>query len=196
MAQVLKVQKVWASRFKMYKIFLLLAVFLTALLGTFYAFIMPVLALVSLAVLAYMIWEYKQKGFKPKSDTYKALEKIKKKREKTDNTKHKHINDQIAYIDEVWGYTKEQERIIKKFIESRAYSEMYNKLTAALFPQMITLIDYCNAQEQKGCKRKVSRRLRELTELMKEELKKKKSQSNESFETTLEVYDQLLLGQR
>jgi len=143
-----------------------------------------------------MAWKDKQQGFKPQSDTYKELEKIKKKRQKVDNNKHKHMSDQISYIDEVWGYTKEQEKIIEKFIESRAYSHMYNKLTASLFPQMITLIDNCNAQGQKGCKREVSRRLRELTELMKEELKKKKSQSTESFETTLEVYDQLLLGTR
>ena len=41
---------------------------------------------------------------------------------------------------------------------------MYNKLTASLFPQLITLIDNCNARGQKGCKREVSRRLRELTD--------------------------------
>jgi len=69
---------------------------------------------------------------------------------------------------------------------------MYNKLTASLFPQLITLIDNCNARGQKGCKREVSRRIRELTELMKEEMKKKKSESTESFETTLDVYDHLL----
>jgi len=180
----------------MYKIFLLLAVFLTALVGTFYSFTMPFVVLISLALLVYSVWQYKQKGFNPQSDTYKELEKIKKKRQKVDNNKHKHMSDQISYIDEVWGYTKEQEKIIEKFIESRAYSQMYNKLTASLFPQMITLIDNCNARGQKGCKREVSKRLRELTELMKEELKKKKSQSTESFETTLEVYDQLLLGTR
>ena len=77
-------------------------------------------------------------------------------------------------------------------IRERAYSEMYNKLTASLFPQIISLIDNCNARGQKGCKREVSKRLRELTDLMKKELQKKKSRSQESFETTLEVYDQLL----
>jgi len=180
----------------MYKIFLLLAVFLTALVGTFYSFMMPFVLLISLALLIYSVWEHKQKGFNPQSDTYKEIEKIKKKRQKVDNNKHKHMSDQIRYIAEVWGYTKEQEKVIEKFIESRAYSQMYNKLTASLFPQMITLIDNCNARGRKGCKREVSRRLRELTELMKEELKKKKSQCTESFETTLEVYDQLLLGGR
>ena len=171
---------------------LLLAVFSTALLGTFFHFISPVIALGSLVGLGYVLWQYKQKGFKPQSNTYKELEKIKKKREKVDNNKHKHINDQVSYIAEVWGYSKEQEKTIAKFIEARAYSQMYNKLTASLFPQIITLIDNCNTRGQKGCKREVSKRLRILTDLMREELKKNKSQIHESFETTLEVYDQLL----
>ena len=171
-----------------------MSVFLTALVGTFYSFMMPFVLLISLALLIYSVWEHKQKGFNPQSDTYKEIEKIKKKRQKVDNNKHKHMSDQIRYIAEVWGYTKEQEKVIDKFIESRAYSQMYNKLTASLFPQMITLIDNCNARGQKGCKREVSRRVRELTELMKKELKKNKSQCTESFETTLEVYDRLLLS--
>jgi hypothetical protein len=54
------------------------------------------------------------------------------------------------------------------------------------------MIDNCNAREKKGCKREVSKRIRDLAEVMKDELKKKKSQSTDSFETTLEVYDHLL----
>ncbi len=150
------------------------------------------LAFSALLAMMYLLWQQKRKGFQPQSETYKELEKIKKKRFREDNKKHKHINDQIAYIDEVWGYTKEQKRIIKKFIEERAYSKMYNKLTASLLPQIIILIDNCNERGQKGCKREVSRRLKELTELMKVELKKQKSNKHESFETTLEVYDRLL----
>ncbi len=176
--------------------FMLFGVLTTALLGSSYPFILPWLAFAALLMMVYLWWQQRGKGFHPQSDTYKALEKIKKKRHKEDNKKHKHINDQIAYIDEVWGYTKEQEKIIEKFIKERAYSEMYNKLTASLFPQIITLIDNCNARGQKGCKREVSKRLRELTDLMKEELKKKKSQKSESFEITLEVYDQLLSGMK
>ena len=176
--------------------FILFGVFTTALLGSFYSFILPWVALAALLLMAYLWWQQRGKGFHPQSETYKALEKIKKKHHKIENNKHKHINDQIAYIDEVWGYTKEQDKIIEKFINERAYSEMYNSLTASLFPQIITLIDHCNARGQKGCKREVSKRLRELTNLMKEELKKKKSQKSENFETTLEVYDQLLKGGR
>jgi hypothetical protein len=145
-------------------------------------------------LLLYFIWNGKQGIFAPKSIVYKELEKLKKKRLKIENNKHKLINDQINYISQKWGYTKEQEKIIEKFIEGRAYSEMYNKLTASLFPQMITLIDYCNERGQKGCKREVSKRLKELTLLMKEELKKKKTLKSESYETTLEVYDQIIKG--
>ncbi len=176
--------------------FVLSGVLFTALIGFFYPFILPWLAFTALLMIVYLLWQQKGKGFQPQSETYKALEKIKKKRHKAENKKHKHINDQIAYIDEVWGYTKEQNKIIEKFIKERAYSEMYNKLTASLFPQIITLIDNCNARGQKGCKREVSKRLRRLTDLMKEELKKKKSQKSESFEITLEVYDQLLSGMK
>ncbi len=172
--------------------FVLLGVMTTALLGFFYPFILPWMSFGAFLVIVYLWWKQRGKGFQPQSETYKALEKIKKKRYKEDNKKHKHINDQIAYIDEVWGYTKEQEKIIEKFIAERAYSEMYNSLTASLFPQIITLIDHCNERGQKGCKREVSKRIRELTNLMKEELKKKKSQKSENFETTLEVYYQLI----
>ena len=180
----------------MQTLFVLFGVFATALLGSFYPPLLPWIALGVLLVILYLLWQQKRKGFRPQSETYKALEKIKKKRHKIESKKHKHINDQIAYIAEVWGYTKEQDKVIERFIEERAYSEMYNKLTASLFPQIITLIDNCNARGQKGCKREVSKRLRELTSLMKEELQKKKSRSSESFEITLEVYDQLLSGMK
>ena len=170
----------------------LFSILITASLGVFYPLILPLFIIISLISIIYVLWKQKQKGFKPQSDTYKELEKLKKKRVKIDENKHKHINDQVSYIAEVWGYTKEQEKVINKFIETRAYSPMYNKLTASFLPQMISLIDKCNTREQKGCKREVSKRLRELTLLMKEELKKKKTQNTENFQTTLEVYDQLL----
>lgn len=168
------------------------SIIITALIGIYYPFTLMWIIVFSSISLIYLLFQYKSDGYKPKSKTYKALEKLRKKRQKTEHHKHQHINDQITYIEEYWGYTKEQERITEKFIEKRAYSELYNKLTASLIPQVITLIDNCNAREQKGCKREVSRRVRELTLLMKEELKKKKSNTTESFETTLEVYDRLI----
>ena len=168
------------------------SIFVVALLGLLYPVSLMPLMLFSLLGMGYMLWQIKQKGFKPKSETYKEIEKIKKKRLKSEHKKHQHIHDQIIYIEQMWGYTKEQEKTIEKFIEERAYSEMYNRLTASLLPQMITLIDYCNERDKKGCKREVSKRLRELAALMKEELKKKKMQKSESYETTLEVYDHIL----
>ena len=171
---------------------LLLGIIVTAFAGLFFPSTLFWIVLLSGTALLYFLWQMRQEGYQPKSKTYKSLEKIKKKREKTEQTKHIHINDQIAYIQEYWGYTKEQEKIIEKFVTTRAYSESYNKLTASLFPQIIALIDNCNARGQKGCKREVSRRIRDLTEIMKIELKKKKSHTTESFETTLEVYDHLI----
>ena len=176
----------------MQKIIPLLTILITAILGFLSPSFLPWIIFIVLLFIVYVLWHENKKGFNPQSKTYKALEKIKKRRMRVENNKHKHINDQVDYIEEVWGYTKEQEKIIEKFVDQRAYSEMYNKLTASLLPQIITLIDNCNAQGQKGCKREVSRRLRELTDLMKDEMKKKKSKTVESFETTLEVYDRLL----
>jgi len=152
---------------------------------------MPIV-LISSLTLAYLLWQYRTRGYNPQGSTFKALERIKRKREKTEQSKHTHIHDQIAYISAYWGYTKEQERIVEKFVESRAYSDIYNKLTSSLIPQVITLIDNCNAREQKGCKREVSRRVRELTLIMSRELKRRKSINSESFDTTLEVYDHLI----
>ena len=170
----------------------LLCIIITAAIGIFYPILLTWIIVFSLIGLVYHFWQMHSQGYQPQSKTYKTLEKLKKKREKAAQTKHIHINDQIAYINEYWGYTKEQEKTIEKFIEKRAYSKIYNKLTASLLPQIITLIDNCNARGQKGCKREVSKRIRNLTDIMKEELKKKKSQSTESFETTLEVYDHLI----
>jgi len=171
---------------------LLLGIIVTALTGLFFPSTLLWIALFSGIALLYFLWQMRKEGYQPKSKTYKALEKLKKKREKSEQTKHIHINDQIAYIEEYWGYTKEQKRIIEKFVDKRAYSEIYNKLSASLIPQIIGLIDNCNARGQKGCKREVSKRIRDLTDIMKSELKKKKSKSTESFETTLEVYDHLV----
>ena len=171
---------------------LLLGIIVTALTGLFFPSALLWITLFSGIALLYFLWKMRKEGYQPKSKTYKALEKLKKKREKSEQTKHIHINDQIAYIEEYWGYTKEQKRIIEKFVDKRAYSEIYNKLSASLIPQIIGLIDNCNARGQKGCKREVSKRIRDLTDIMKSELKKKKSKSTESFETTLEVYDHLV----
>ena len=176
----------------MQKLILLFSILCVSLVGILYPLSLPIFSIISLLGIGYLLWQMKQKGFNPQSETYKEIEKLKKKRRKIEHKKHQHIYDQITYIEQMWGYTKEQEKTIEKFIEERAYSEMYNRLVASLLPQMIALIDYCNERNKKGCKREVSKRLRELTTLMKEELKKKKMQKSESYETTLEVYDHIL----
>lgn len=170
----------------------LFVILVMATLGMWYPVVLPWCMVFALVGILYILWQEKQQNFVPQSDTYKHIEKIKKQRAKKADKRHLHIHDQIAYIAQVWGYTKEQEKITQKFMAERAYGEMYNKLTGSLLPQVISLIDHCNAREQKGCKREVSRRIRELTDLMKREFKKQKSQKHETFETTLEVYDQLL----
>ena len=132
------------------------------------------------------------KSWTPQSREFKELEKLKRKELKKQEQKHRFINDQIAYIDEIWGYNKSQKDVIEKFLQQRAYGKIYSKLTASLLPQLILLIEECNNKNQKGCKQEVNRRIRELTDFIKLELKKRKKEKYENFETTLEVYDYLI----
>lgn len=178
-------------------IFFLIGVFITSVFGFFYPTILPFISLFSMLSILYFSWNSRknrkeEKVFKPESESYKEREKLKVQRDKKEAERHIYITDQISYIEKRWGYTKEQERIVATFMEKRAYSKLYNKLSASLFPQMILIIDDCNTIEKKGCKREVSSRLRELTNLMKAELKKKKEENIESFEVNTEVYDYLL----
>ncbi len=167
--------------------------FLASVLAIFRSDWMIVAAILSFAAIMLLGWKMiTSRQTTPKSKVFREMQKIQKKRDKIATDKHHHINDQIEYIEIHWGYTQEQKRTIDRFLQQRAYTHMYNRLSASLFPQLITLVDQCNQKEQKGCKREVSKRIRELTLLMKEELRRKKSQSQESFETTLEVYDHLL----
>lgn len=175
---------------------MLAGIFPTAVLGTLYPVSMPWAALLSFCIGAYSLWSMRREraSFSPRSKAFKEMQKIRRKQEKIAGDKHSHINDQIDYIASEWGYTREQERTIERFLEQRAYREIYNRFSASLLPQLIALVDHCNQRGRKGCKREVSRRIRELTQLMKEELKRKKSESRESFEVTLEVYDHLIAG--
>lgn len=137
-------------------------------------------------------WWQNGKSYQPKSKEFKEIEKLKNKTAKKELAKHRFIEDQIVYIEKIWGYNKIQKSITTKFIEQRAYGKIYTKLTASLLPQLILLIEECNTQNQKGCKSEVNARLRELIAIMKEELKSSKQQKKESFETTLEVFDYLV----
>jgi len=65
------------------------------------------------------------KNWAPQSKEFKELEKLKKKELKKQEQKHRFINDQIAYIDEIWGYNKSQKDVIEKF-----FKELMAKFTA------------------------------------------------------------------
>lgn len=117
---------------------------------------------------------------------------MKKKKLIEAEKKHEIINNQFAYIQEAWKLSTSQSKIFIDFIQKRAYSELYSKMTASLLPQLIKMIDKCLEQEKVGCKREISRRINELVTVMKEEIKRKKSEKVEDFETTKDVYDHLI----
>ncbi|SFV58925.1 hypothetical protein MNB_SV-6-1105 [hydrothermal vent metagenome] len=178
-------------------VWLVIGLSLSSLTTIYYPALNKPIFYISLALLMVILWRYfwrvvSQDDFTPKSKAFKKLQKIQKKREKIDTAKHHYINDQIEYIDRVWGYTKEQRRVIDRFLDQRAYSHIYNRLSASLLPQLITMIELCIKREKRGCKREVSKRIKEIYLLMKEELSKKKSQTQESFETSVEVFDRLI----
>ena len=169
--------------------------FTAAVFAIFFPSLIVWLAFSSFVLLSFLAWrKIRVEHFVPKSKAFKKIEKIEKKRDKLEADKHHHINDQISYIETKWGYNQEQKRIIDRLLQERAYTQIYHRLSASLLPQLIMLVDQCNQKEQKGCKREVTKRIRELTLLMKKELQRKKSEQQEGFETTLEVYDHLLRG--
>lgn len=168
-----------------------LAIFITSALGLLNSKFLLLTLLISMLLLGYHLWQ-NGKSYQPKSKEFKEIKKLKNKTAKKELAKHRFIEDQIVYIEKIWGYNKIQKSITTKFIEQRAYGKIYTKLTASLLPQLILLIEECNTQNQKGCKSEVNARLRELIAIMKEELKSSKQQKKESFETTLEVFDYLV----
>ncbi len=127
-----------------------------------------------------------------KTKELKALEKINKKRKIIQHQKHDNINNQVAYIEQIWELSQDQQRTFKNFIEKRAYTDLYTKMTASLLPQLIKMIEICLAQNKTGCKREVQKRLNDLTKIMKAEISKKKAKKRDDFETMSEVYDKLL----
>jgi hypothetical protein len=127
-----------------------------------------------------------------KTKEQKQLAKIKKKRLIQAEKKHEMINNQFVYIQNIWNLSRDQQKTFVSFIEKRAYTDLYTKMTASLLPQLIKMIDSCIEQNKKGCKRNVSRRINELVVIMKEEIKRKKSKKVEDFETISQVYDHLI----
>lgn len=123
---------------------------------------------------------------------YKAIEKLKASRAKEAMQKHDFITNQVAYIQEIWTLSQVQEKTFSTFIEKKAYSELYTKMTASLLPQLTKMIEECIKRDMIGCKRDVSMRINELVYVMKAEIKRKKSKKKENFETMRNVYDHLL----
>ncbi len=127
-----------------------------------------------------------------KTKEHRFIEKLNKKRQVEQHQKHDTINNQIAHIQELWDLSKDQQRTFVNFIEKRAYTDLYTKMTNSLLPQLIKMIEICIEQHKKGCKREVQRRINELTKIMKAEISRTQAKKKDDFETTSEVYDQLL----
>lgn len=122
----------------------------------------------------------------------KAIAKLKHARSKEAEKKHDFITNQVAYIASIWELSQMQEKTFASFIEKKAYSDLYTKMTASLLPQLTRMIEECLERDMVGCKRDVSSRLNELVFVMKEEIKRKKKMKKENFETMRDVYDHLL----
>jgi ABC-type multidrug transport system fused ATPase/permease subunit len=136
----------------------------------------------------------KQKSMLKKRHTKesKAVAKLNTSRAKEAQKKHDFITNQVAYIAEIWQLSQMQERTFAAFIEKKAYSELYTKMTASLLPQLTKMIEECLERDKVGCKRDVSSRLNELVFVMKAEIKRKKKIKKEDFETMRDVYDHLI----
>ncbi len=122
----------------------------------------------------------------------RQLAKLKRKRLKQAEKKHQLINDQFTYIQNVWALSRDQQKTFVSFIDKKAYTQLYSKMTASLLPQLIKMIDLCIEKNKKGCKRDVTRRINELVSIMKDEIKRKNSKKVEDFETLSRVYDHLI----
>lgn len=178
----------------------LLGVFVMALVSFFVSRV--VLSIVSVVLFIYFIivvsMHFKAKKKKkiahkkPISREQKALQKLKNTHDKENVRKHDYITSQVAYIADIWKLSQVQEKTFSTFIEKKAYSELYTKMTASLLPQLTKMIEECLARDMQGCKRDVSSRLNELVYVMKAEIARKKKQKKEDFETMRKVYDHLI----
>ncbi len=134
----------------------------------------------------------KKRQPKPHSKEAKALVKLQEKQEKEAHKKHDYITQQVSYITQIWQLSQMQEKTFENFIEKKAYSDLYTKMTASLLPQLTKMIEECLARNMVGCKRDVSSRLNELVFVMKAEIKRKNRAKKEDFETMRDVYDHLI----
>jgi len=178
----------------------LLGVFVASIFSFFFSSIF--FAILSVFLFIYFIvvvsLHFRQKKLKKKTlkvkmtKEQKDLEKLKNSRIKEAQNKHDFITNQVAYIASIWELSKIQEKTFSTFIEKKAYSELYTKMTASLLPQLTKMIEECIERDMVGCKRDVSSRLNELVSVMKEEIKRKRKSKKENFETMRDVYDHLI----
>lgn len=177
------------------------------LAGVFVASIIALLSsnafmlIVAVVLFAYFIIVYalhvKAKTARPKlsprpTKDQKVLQKIQKARKLEAKKKHDIIHNQLAHIESIWQLTDNQNKTFISFIEKKAYSDLYSKMTASLLPQLIKMCEACLAKNLKGCKRDVNRRINELVAIMKEEIKRKREQKEEDYDTSSKVYDHLI----
>ncbi len=185
--------------------FLLLGVFVTSLVALlssrkFFAMLSVLLFIYFIVTVSLYYRRKRQAKLKQqsahrknkKSKTENALSKLKAKREKEQQKRHDYIHSQIDYIADIWELSKQQEHTFYRFIEKRAYTQLYSRLTAALLPQLIKMIEECIEREKRGCTKEINRRINELVSIMKQEISNKQKRSKENFETLTTVYDQLI----
>ncbi len=178
----------------------LFGVFVTSILsfffeGVFFSVLAVLLFIYFIVVVSLHFRKKKQMKKKLKvknTKEHKAITKVKNARAKEAEKKHDFITNQVAYIASIWELSQMQEKTFSTFIEKKAYSELYTKMTASLLPQLTRMIEECIERDMVGCKRDVSSRLNELVFVMKEEIKRKKKIKKENFETMRDVYDHLL----
>ncbi len=181
--------------------YFLLGIFITTLsmliVNNFTFFILSIALFIYFILMLSMYFKKKKDNKIPrlqfrKTKEQKQLAKIKKRKLIQAEKKHEMINNQFTYIQNIWNLSHQQQKTFVTFIEKRAYSDLYTKMTASLLPQLIKMIDLCIQKHKKGCKRDVSKRINDLVTIMKNEIKRKKSKKSEDFETLSQVYDYLI----
>ena len=178
----------------------LFGVFVTSLLSFFFGglffSVLAVLLFIYFIIVVSLYFRKKKAEKKmlkvKRTKEQKGIEKLKNSRLKEAEKKHDFITNQVAYIASIWELSQMQEKTFSSFIEKKAYSELYTKMTASLLPQLTRMIEECIERDMVGCKRDVSSRLNELVFVMKAEIKRKKKSKKENFETMRDVYDHLL----
>ena len=163
---------------------ILLAIFSVSIIGVFFPKSLVYIAAISFILI--VIYTFKSKNIS------NILKKIKNNQKRADKKRFKNIKKQFNYIDKEWGFNQTQAKVVDRFLEERAYSIIYRKLSFSILPQLIELIESCNKKDKLGCKREVNRRINELILILKEAIKESRELTHQNYEISLEVVDRLL----